>query len=52
LWRTYTFCYAGGEQLLTKWIEAATDEQAKRARFQRLLTEQLTPSGIAEELPN
>ena len=51
LWRTYVFCYAGGEQLLNEWMDAATDEAAKRARFQRLLTEQLTPSGITEELP-
>ena len=50
LWRTYTFCYAGGEQLLTKWVEAAGDLTAQRERFKRLLTEQLTPSGIAEEL--
>ncbi len=51
LWRTYVFCYAGGEQLLNQWMDAAGDETAKRARFQRLLTEQLTPSGIAEEVP-
>jgi hypothetical protein len=50
LWRTYSFCYAGGEKLLTEWVGAAADEAGKRARFQRLLTEQLTPSGIAEEL--
>jgi hypothetical protein len=50
LWRTYVFCYAGGEQLLTQWVDAAGDEAARRARFQRLLTEQLTPSGIAAEL--
>ena len=50
LWRTYVFCYAGGEQLLTEWCRAAGDEDAQRARFFRLLTEQLTPSGIAEEM--
>ena len=50
LWRTYIFCYAGGEQLLTRWIEAAGDIDAQRQRFTRLLTEQLTPSGIAAEL--
>ena len=49
LWRTYVFCYAGGEQLLTEWCRAAGDETAQRERFFRLLTEQLTPSGIAEE---
>lgn len=50
LWRTYVFCYAGGERLLTKWVEGAADESAKDARFFRLLTEQLTPSGIALEI--
>lgn len=50
LWRTYVFCYAGGEVLLTNWCRAAGDEKAQRARFFRLLTEQLTPSGIAEEM--
>ena len=50
LWRTYVFCYAGGESLLTDWCRAAGDLYAQRERFFRLLTEQLTPSGIAEEL--
>ncbi len=50
LWRTYVFCYGGGEQLLTQWCAAAGDLSARRMRFFRLLTEQLTPSGIAEEL--
>jgi hypothetical protein len=50
LWRTYVFCYAGGERLLTKWVEGAADDSAKDARFFRLLTEQLTPSGIAAEI--
>jgi hypothetical protein len=50
LWRTYVFCYAGGEQLLTKWVQSAGDLDAQRQRFFRLLTEQLTPSGIAAEL--
>jgi hypothetical protein len=50
LWRTYVFCYAGGEELLTEWCRAAGDEKAQRERFFRLLTEQLTPSGIAEEM--
>jgi len=52
LWRTYSFCYAGGEQLLTRWVDAAGDDAQRRARFQRLLTEQVTPSGIAAELAN
>jgi hypothetical protein len=49
LWRAYVFCYAGGETLLTRWVEQAGNEVAERERFSRLLTEQLTPSGIAEE---
>jgi hypothetical protein len=50
LWRTYVFCYAGGERLLGAWCAAAGEPAAQRDRFFRLLTEQLTPSGIAEEL--
>jgi len=50
LWRTYVFCYAGGQQLLGEWCCAAGDPAAQRERFFRLLTEELTPSGIAEEL--
>jgi hypothetical protein len=50
LWRTYVFCYAGGEDLLTAWCRAAGDIDAQRARFYRLLSEQLTPSGLAAEL--
>jgi hypothetical protein len=50
LWRTYVFCYAGGERLLTDWCRAAGDQEAQRQRFFRLLTEQLTPSQIAGEL--
>jgi hypothetical protein len=50
LWRTYVFCYAGGEQLLGPWVESAGDKQAQHARFFRLLTEQITPSGVAAEI--
>ncbi|MDP8904197.1 MAG: hypothetical protein M3N29_02560 [Chloroflexota bacterium] len=50
LWRTYVFCYAGGERLLADWCAAAGDEEAQRGRFFRLLTEQLTPSHIASEV--
>ena len=50
LWRTYVFCYAGGQRLLEKWCSAAGDLSAQRERFARLLTEQLTPSGIDAEL--
>ncbi len=50
LWRTYVFSYAGGEALLGRWCDAAESPEAARARFFRLLTEQLTPSGIADDL--
>ncbi len=50
LWRTYVFCYAGGLELLGRWCAAAGDPPVQRERFFRLLTEQLTPSGIAEDL--
>jgi hypothetical protein len=49
LWRTYVFCYSGGEGLLRSWLDRASDDDARRARFWRLLTEQLTPSAIARE---
>ncbi len=50
LWRTYVFCYAGGERLLTRWVEAAGDQSALDGRFFRLLTEQITPSWVASEI--
>ena len=50
LWRTYVFSYAGGETLLGRWCDAAGPDEGARARFFRLLTEQLTPSGIEEDL--
>jgi hypothetical protein len=49
LWRAYVFCYAGGEQLLTGWVEQAGSTRGEIERFSRLLSEQLTPSGIASE---
>ena len=49
LWSTYVFSYAGGERLLSEWCDAPGS--APHARFLRLLTEQLTPSGMAQELP-
>ena len=52
LWRTYVFCYAGGQDLLTEWCLAAGDLDAQRQRFSRLLSEQLTPSGLAAEVPS
>lgn len=50
LWRTYVFCYSGGEKLLERWLESAGSPSAQERRFLRLLTEQLTPSGISGEL--
>ena len=50
LWRTYVFSYAGGERLLASWCDAAGSPEGARSRFFRLLTEQLTPSGIREDL--
>jgi hypothetical protein len=50
LWRAYVFCYAGGEGLLTPWVEQGDGSEGQAARFSRLLSEQLTPSGIAQEL--
>jgi len=50
LWRTYVFCYGGGEDLLTRWCEAAGAIESQRARFFRLLSEQLTPSGLGADL--
>ncbi len=49
LWRTYVFCYSGGEKLLGRWCRAADGPEAQRAKFFRLLTEQVTPSEIAAE---
>jgi hypothetical protein len=50
LWRTYVFCYSGGERLLTPWCQAAGDKDAQQKRYFRLLTEQLTPSTVAAEM--
>ena len=47
LWRAYVFCYAGGEDLTTRWVEQAGNRKGEIERFSRLLGEQLTPSGIA-----
>jgi hypothetical protein len=50
LWRTYVFCYGGGEDLLTAWCAGGGDMAGQRQRFFRLLSEQLTPSGLAAEV--
>jgi hypothetical protein len=49
LWRTYVFVYYEGERLLSRWLEHAPPTE-QPARFRRLLTEQLTPGAILEEL--
>jgi hypothetical protein len=50
LWRTYVFCYSGGERLLSRWCAAAGNRDAQKQRYFRLLTEELTPSGVAMEV--
>jgi hypothetical protein len=45
LWRTYVFVYADGEALLSRWVDAAPDDE-QVARFGRLLHEQLTPAAV------
>lgn len=49
LWRTYVFVYHEGEALLRRWLDAVPDAE-RATRFGRLLHEQLTPPGIAEEI--
>ncbi len=39
-WRSYVFNYSSGEQLVRDWVDG------DRARFRRLLTEQLTPADL------
>ncbi|NTV64625.1 MAG: hypothetical protein HGA65_13990, partial [Oscillochloris sp.] len=43
LWRTYTFTYYVGRDLLGRWLA----EGDRRARFKQLLTEQVYPSMLA-----
>ncbi|MEP7159318.1 MAG: hypothetical protein ABI797_07805 [Chloroflexota bacterium] len=50
LWRTYIFCYAGGQRLLEQWCAQAGDAAAQKQRYFRLLTEQMTPSAVAAEM--
>lgn len=49
LWRPYVFVYAEGEALLGPWLELGPPAE-RRARFGRLLREQLTPSAIRAEI--
>jgi hypothetical protein len=45
LWRTYSFTYFVGRQILAAWLEKGD----RRERFVRLLTEQLYPSLLSAE---
>ncbi len=49
LWRTYVFVYFEGERLLRRWLEMTLPAD-RPARFRRLLTEQLTPGSIVDEI--
>ncbi len=48
-WRTYVHVYHEGRPLLERWVGTAPDGDPV-GRFRRLLSEPLTPSGIAEDL--
>jgi hypothetical protein len=50
LWRAYMSTYVEGERLLSRWLDARPAGVPVGARFVRLLDEQLTPAGLAEEL--
>jgi hypothetical protein len=45
LWGTYVFVYNEGEALLRRWLDAVPEAE-QRARFGRLLHEQLTPASV------
>ncbi len=49
LWRTYSFVYREGEQLLARWLEQVP-ESAWQSRFGQLLGEARSPSSYAAEL--
>lgn len=46
LWRAYIFTYDVGRKLVSAWLDVAPATE-RRARFARLLTEQVTPSQLA-----
>ncbi len=49
LWRPYIFTYHAGRDLLGRWLHSfPADEHL--ARFRSLLTDQITPSQIAEQI--
>jgi hypothetical protein len=49
LWRAYIFTYDVGFDLVTRWLGNADDSERRR-RFRRLLTEQVYPSLLADEV--
>lgn len=49
LWRAYIFTYDVGYDLVTRWLAGTSDVERKR-RFRALLTEQVYPSFIANEV--
>ena len=50
LWRAYISTYVEGERLLSRWLDGRPAGTPVGDRFVRLLDEQLTPAGLAEEL--
>ncbi len=50
LWRAYISTYVEGYRLLSSWLDAVPDN-ARAARFGRLLDEPLTPGALRSELP-
>ena len=50
LWRAYMTTYVEGERLLSRWLDARPPRVPVGGRFVRLLDEQLTPAGLAQEL--
>ena len=50
LWRAYMSTYVEGERLLSRWLDQRPTDEPVGERFVRLLDEQLTPAGLAQEL--
>jgi hypothetical protein len=50
LWRAYMTTYVEGERLLSRWLDARPAGSPVGERFVRLLDEQLTPAGLADEI--
>jgi hypothetical protein len=49
LWRPYIFTYSVGRRLLGAWLDQ-WDAEARLPHFVRLLTEQITPSQVANQI--